>query len=394
MGNNFDDNDIFSVLVQAFGAFNESASKLSAAYKQISNGSLGEANIIVKSHTDPVLPELLYKALDYIPDGILIMDPNGLIQYANKAIINIIGLRLSDLIGKSYNTTFGDDGTINTIHEGGSLDYQKQINDIMLNATAKPLFHEDGNMVGAFVIFSNAKPSDNKQGDDISDYVTKLMKVMSDIIINIAQQMRSPLGAIQIFAEILEQDIDPHRKHIIQDILASVHCLDAVLSNLLSSVNPIMPNMSELSIINIIEESLNVASSAIKQQGIILNKIYSGENFSCRGDIEQLKQVCFNIILNAIQAMPDGGNLTVHVKRSHDMKYIETDITDSGIGIPEELKDRVFTPFFTTKEGGTGLGLYVAYRIIQAHKGKITINRTNNNQTTACVKLPSNFSEA
>lgn len=235
---------------------------------------------------------------------------------------------------------------------------------------------------------------ENLIDDEFPDYITMLIKVMGDIVMNIVHRMRSPLGAIQLFAELLQQDIDDDKHDMVQDILASVYSLDAILSNLLSAVQPINPRMTKLNIVSIVEESLNVASSAIKQQGIVLTKEFSNKQIYCNGDTEQLKQVYFNVILNAIQAMPDGGTLLVCISKSDDNKFIETEITDSGYGIPENLMDRVFTPFFTTKEGGTGLGLYVAYRIIQAHNGKIKVHSVYGIKTNVFIKIPINPSES
>ena len=234
----------------------------------------------------------------------------------------------------------------------------------------------------------HSNSDENKHEFDTQDYVAKLTKVMSDIIMNIVHRMRSPLGAIQLFAEILKGDLDDGKQDIVDEILTSVYSLDAVLSNLLSAVQPITPYMQKLDLICVIEESLTFASLAIKQQDIVLERDYSQDQLYCYGDLEQLKQICFNLVLNAIQAMPDGGRLKVGVSSADDVEHINVEIEDSGCGIPENLMDRVFTPFFTTKEGGTGLGLYVVYRIIQAHKGTINIKSIQDVGTRVSIKLP------
>jgi signal transduction histidine kinase len=235
----------------------------------------------------------------------------------------------------------------------------------------------------------HSDPDEHKQDFDTQDYVAMMTKAMSDIIMNIVHRMRSPLGAIQLFTEILKGDLEDDKQDIVDEILASVHSLDAVLSNLFSAVQPITPCMQKLDFITVLEESLAFASLAIKQQNIMLERNYSQEQIYCCGDLEQLKQICFNIVLNAIQAMPDGGRLRVGVSYSDGTEYINVEIEDSGCGIPKELMDRVFTPFFTTKEGGTGLGLYVVYRIIQANKGMINIKSIQEVGTKVSIKLPS-----
>ncbi len=175
---------------------------------------------------------------------------------------------------------------------------------------------------------------------------------------------------------------------MIDDILASVYSLDAVLCNLLSFAQPVNPNKQKIDIIDILEDSLSFAMPAIKCHGILLESQYGKNKLNCYADAEQLKQVFLNLILNAIQAMPNGGLLHISIDYSSDSKYINMEITDNGIGIPKEFIEKIFVPFFTTKEGGTGLGLSVVYRIIQAHHGRIQINSIYGKGTTVSIKLP------
>jgi len=394
LANKFDDDEIFSVLAQAFSAFNRSADRLSNAYKQLNRDNIFKIN----TNNLSVLKELLYGALETIVDGILIIDHDGIIRYANESFLNITKIGMTDLITKQYNSIFMEDEILKVVNNGVSLNYKKTIdNNRKVMVSAKPILGISGNIIGAVeIIMGNQAeiPTKNYQDDEFTDYVSKLIKVMNDIIMNIVHRMRSPLGAIQLFAEMLESDIDDDKRCIVHDILASVFSLDAVLLNLLSSVQPITLHINQFDIISVLEESINIASSAVKQQGIKITKKYSGKNIYYQGDLEQIKQVYFNIILNSIQAMPKGGRLIILARLSEDLNYVETEISDTGCGIPERLMDRVFTPFFTTKEGGTGLGLYVAYRVIQAHKGKIKINSSENGGTKVIIKLPINNPES
>jgi signal transduction histidine kinase len=392
--NKFNDDEIFSVLAQAFSAFNKSADRLSNAYKQLNRNNFDKIN----KNGLSTLQELLYGTLESIVDGILIIDHDGVIQYANEPFSSITKIGITDLIGKQYNSVFMEDEISKVINNGISLNYKRSIdNNQKVMVSVKPIFGINGNIIGAIeIIIDNPTKTltESYQDDDFSDYVSKLIKVMNDIIMNIVHRMRSPLGAIQLFAEMLESDIDEDKRSIVHDILASVFSLDAVLLNLLSSVQPITLHINQFDIISVLEESINIASSAVKQQGIKITKKYSEKSIYYQGDLEQIKQVYFNIILNSIQAMPKGGKLIILAQLSDNLNYIETEISDTGCGIPERLMDRVFTPFFTTKEGGTGLGLYVAYRIIQAHKGKIRINSSENGGTKVIIKLPINSPES
>jgi len=118
---------------------------------------------------------------------------------------------------------------------------------------------------------------------------------------------------------------------------------------------------------------------------------------SLKGDSEHLRQVFLNLILNAIQAMPNGGTLNIEttlqdkkINRDKEVAtpFIEVKISDTGIGIPPENRDKIFNPFFTTKKDGTGLGLAISYRILENHKGSISVQSTVGKGTAFIVRLP------
>ena len=235
--------------------------------------------------------------------------------------------------------------------------------------------------------------------------IEPILTAIGDVIIYVADKMRSPLSAIQLFAEVLKQDLSEskevetqHALSVLDDILLGVHSLNAVLSNLLSFAQPVSPHYQEVDLVAVLDESLLFAASAMEQQNISLVKKYSHGRLYCNGDVEQLKQVCFNLILNAIQAMPQGGDLCVRAWYSGDgdnppypwknTESINVEIEDSGCGIPDESMDRIFTPFFTTKEGGAGLGLCIVYRVVQAHQGSTQIRSICGHGTTVSIQLP------
>jgi signal transduction histidine kinase len=130
------------------------------------------------------------------------------------------------------------------------------------------------------------------------------------------------------------------------------------------------------------------------QSQAILNKINFIKNLSdnlptIMVDPDKIKQVLINVILNAIEAMPEGGDLLINTNRVDD--YIEIKIKDSGLGIPQEYLSKIFDPFFTTKGvKGTGLGLSVSYGIIQQHSGSIEINSEVGKGTVVSIRLPVN----
>jgi signal transduction histidine kinase len=361
--------DIASTLAQALDAFNKSADKLSRAYREL----LGpQSDIKPSKHT------LLLGALESMPAGVVVTDREGRIVLLNSAAKNLTGLCKDDIIGKFYRDVVGADHSLLERSRSHSL------SDIHVCTT--PIVSIDGSIIGSvgFITAPERTPNLNTTTPNLAP----VLAAIEDIIANIAHRMRSPLNAIQIFAELLKPDLDEDKKEMIEDILVGVNSLDAVLSNLLSFARFVKPDFQKVNILDALDESLLFAEPAIKQRGISLLKDGSHNELYCYGDLEQLKQVFFNLILNAIQAMPGGGELRITCSYVQDGKYADVKIQDNGCGIPGEHIDRVFTPFFTTKEGATGLGLCIVYRIIQAHNGAIQIDSEPGHGTTVSIQLP------
>ncbi len=360
--------DIASMLNQALDAFSKSADKLSKAYRDI----LGP-----QSHIKPSIHTLLLGALESMPAGVVVTDHEGRIVLFNWAAENLTGISRDDIIGKFYRGTFSADH-----HLPDRTDIHVCMTPIGSGGVSPPL----ESIIGGVGLIE--APERTPKLNATAPNLALVLAAIEDIIANIAHRMRSPLNAIQLFAELLKQDLDEGKKETVEDILVGVNSLDAVLSNLLSFARSAKPDLQKINILHALDESLLFAEPAIRQRDISLTKECSQDELYCYGDLEQLKQVFFNLILNAIQAMPGGGELCITCSYAQDGKYAHVTIQDNGCGIPDEHIDRIFTPFFTTKEGATGLGLCIVYRIIQAHNGAIQINSEPRHGTTVSIQLP------
>jgi two-component system NtrC family sensor kinase len=139
----------------------------------------------------------------------------------------------------------------------------------------------------------------------------------------------------------------------------------------------------------IVDSTVRLVGNELRLGGIELSLDLDAELPRVRGNPRNLQQVFLNLFLNAIQAMPEGGELSVHALAAED-SFVRVDVSDTGIGIPAADLDKIFEPFFTTKEPGigTGLGLSVAYGIIEKHNGRITVQSEVGRGTTFSVLLP------
>jgi two-component system sensor histidine kinase HydH len=213
------------------------------------------------------------------------------------------------------------------------------------------------------------------------------LSAVGQLAAGLAHELRNPLGSIAGAADILEREpgSEERRREFLGIIRKESRRLDRLLTNLLDFARPRQPRIQAVSIHQIVNQVVALTSHTAQRQGIRID-VDAPPLAPLRGDPEQLQQVILNLTLNAIQAMPGGGRITLSARREGASFAIR--VTDEGEGIPAENLDRIFDPFYTTKESGTGLGLAVAHQIVTQHGGRIEVARNPNRGVTFTVRLP------
>lgn len=198
------------------------------------------------------------------------------------------------------------------------------------------------------------------------------LSALGELSAGIAHEVRNPLASIMMTADILSADDVPpeERKKFWQILQNEIKRLDHVIRGFLDFAKPKSPQKIPSNIGDIIESVTGLLHHQIRQNKIELESDLA-DLPSINIDPEQIKQVLLNIMLNAIQAMPDGGVLQVRTFEDDDFAVFE--ISDTGAGVPADLQNNIFDPFFTTKQYGTGLGLSIVSKIIDSHGGKISV---------------------
>jgi signal transduction histidine kinase len=211
----------------------------------------------------------------------------------------------------------------------------------------------------------------------------------------LAHEIRNPLVAIKTFTQLLPEriDDDEFRNHFLNIASGEVDRISALVTELLDFARPSEPKFEVEDINAILDGMILLVSTETKSKRIDINKEYTSNLEPITIDREQMKQVFLNMLLNAIEATPENGK--IYVKTRSFMKpqgepYIQIEFTDTGCGIPPEYLEDIFTPFFTTKEKGSGLGLSISNQIIQDHKGYIDIESQVNKGSSFFINLPLN----
>ncbi len=217
------------------------------------------------------------------------------------------------------------------------------------------------------------------------------LAALGQLAAGIAHEIRNPLTSINILIHSLRERL-PSENSLQEDIKVieeEIHRMNEIVDQFLRFAKPSSPFLEKTDVLSIFEETLQLLRPQIEKQRIVVEKEFQALPM-IQMDPEQMKQAMLNLLLNAIQAMPEGGQLTLKGQNSKDGQWIHLSIEDSGMGISPEDIDKLFDPFFSTKEGGVGLGLSITHRIIDQHHGKIEVENAPEKGTIFTVWLPIN----
>ena len=227
-------------------------------------------------------------------------------------------------------------------------------------------------------------------------FQSEKLAALGKLSAGIAHEIRNPLTSIKILIHSLvdEKATDSSREKDLAVIESEIERVNQIIKQFLDFARPRPPSLELLDVQKVLEETIALLIYEIEARAILLEKQYAPKLPPLPMDREQMKQVFLNLLLNAIQAMNQSGKLKVSIAYRHSLPGIqggpsvEISFQDSGKGIPEELKTRIFEPFFSTKEEGVGLGLPIAQRIIKEHGGEIRLESSLGEGTIVYLTLP------
>jgi PAS domain S-box-containing protein len=229
--------------------------------------------------------------------------------------------------------------------------------------------------------------------DKTEEERTKRLSAIGQTAGMVGHDIRNPLQAIIGDLYLLSEEIKKlpqnESRQAMQESVESINqntfYINKIVSDLQDYTRPIKPNLEEINVKAIIESAMVVANIPDK----VNTEIIADKNLNLKTDFAYLRRVLTNLMINAVQAMPNGGKLRVSAERKESAVLIS--VEDTGIGIPEEFKAQIFTPLFTTKSKGQGFGLAVVKRLIEGLNGEITFESKDEKGTKFTIKLPANM---
>lgn len=213
------------------------------------------------------------------------------------------------------------------------------------------------------------------------------LTVVGELAAGIAHEIRNPMTALKGFIQLLQSSVTEDFSSYFSIITSELKRIDAIITEFLVLAKPQAIQYKEKDINDILRETTGLLSAESILYNVLFTANFSKENLLLYCEPNQLKQVFINIIKNALEAMKDGGNITISTELYNE-DYIKVQIEDEGYGIPEDKLRKLGEPFYTTKERGTGLGLMVSFKIIEEHNGRIEVESFVGKGTIFSIYLP------
>ncbi len=371
---------------------------------RVSSGEFGEIaraiNDLTRSLRDN--QQLLQTLLKQLPMGVLVLDRGGVATYFNQTAADYTQLLAEDVIGNPILDHIPEALPMldTVLVEGKELRdyvYRGKVKDydaVALRMYGTPLRDQQGETIGAVCLFADITESDRlEQANEILlDQIRQAEKLalMGELAAGTAHEIRNPLMVIQGFVKMVYDRLEAEsaEREWLQLSLDEVERIKEITTEFLVLAKPTAPQRIPTDIVRVIQETLQMVDSMAFSSGVKVRSTYPDQHPICSADSQQLKQVFLNLFTNAIQAMPGGGVLTVEVGAVGLDGRFAVKVHDTGVGISAADLPRIFDPFFSRRDQGTGLGLTVTARIVQNHEGTIEVKSEPEVGTIITVALP------
>jgi len=335
--------------------------------------------------------------VESMADGLLSIDREGRIITLNRQAEEIIGAKpgtmegrnIAAVLGEAWNETLASDGGGKAVREK-QMEIRPQDRDgkIPISVSIAPLRDKAGQDHGQVLLIK-----DLSEIRDLQEKVRRSERLASlgRLAAGVAHEIRNPLSSIRGFAQYFAKRFKGHEEEegYANVMVKEVDRLNRVITELLDFAGPKAPHLEPHFMKDIAEHALKLLTSDLAARKIEVFRDYEKGLPEVYVDRDQIYQVFINIVLNGMESMPGGGTLRVSLKRAEPPYAAEIVIADTGSGISEEDREKVFEPFFSRKRKGTGLGLAVVHQIIEGHGGDISVKSRPGEGTRFRICLPS-----
>jgi len=359
--------------------FQELVAKLKDKEKELERlkASAEEKAVSIEAYNENILQS--------VPSGVISIDNNMKIKSINQAAGDILGLNTNDVIDKSIMEVFKEP-LIKLMKENKTFsraEYQYETGDernVWLGITASELKDASGNIMGSIFVFTDLTDIKALQAQvELKERLSQLGEMSAGI----SHELRNSMSVISGYAKLLSKKTEQTNKPTVDAIEEEIKSMDKIISELLAFAKPTVLSMEELKLAELVKEA---AASISGSNDAIRISIETECDPPVKGDAVLLRQVFSNLLVNAAEAMPDGGSINIKLRCIKNKA--EVSIADTGCGIPEGIIKKIFLPFYTTKQKGFGLGLALVQKIIISHGGIVSAESRHGDGSVFVITLP------
>jgi signal transduction histidine kinase len=340
----------------------------------------------LKENLDQILGNLQDGILLFTGDGRAVLVSEAAQRFLNKEKENILGLQASDIFDRSTVLS----RTLREAFDAGVTLVQEEVqteSGRRLQASVDFIFDDRTRTgLGALVTLHDLESVEEIESEL---ELSRRMAAIGRLTAGVGHEVKNPINAIVVHLELLKnklgQENSPATRHL--DVIdAEIHRLDRVVQTLVDFSRPVELQLREQDLRTIVGDVLALATEELTTHSVTLESRLPESPMIVNVDSDLLKQAVLNVTLNAAQAMPRGGTMRVILEEERRMAVLR--IADNGVGIPPEIREKIFDLYFTTKSGGSGIGLAMTYRILQLHHGSVDVQSKVGRGTEFFLRIP------
>jgi two-component system, NtrC family, sensor histidine kinase AtoS len=332
--------------------------------------------------------------LDSSPNGIISVDKQGKIILFNPAASALTGVAGSEAMGLNFSLVGLATPLVSllskTLERQATEEPQEEIlqrpdsSTVAVAVSTAGLFDQLGEVVGALAVIIDLR---EKRLLEAQVLRANRLAGLGELAAGIAHEIRNPLTAVKGFSQILEEELpnNDEKREYTAVIIKEVNRLEKIVQGLLAFARPARSKFRRENLAEIMDETLLLVENGLFKGRIEVIRDYDLETCA-EVDKGQMKQVFLNLLLNAGQSIQGSGSIEISVRRVDAQVLVA--IRDSGCGISDEHADKLFNPFFTTRENGTGLGLAIVHQLVEIHGGRVKVNSKIAKGTEFVVYMP------
>ena len=338
------------------------------------------------------LKENLDQIMANLQDGLMLFTRDSRVVLVSASAEQFAGRPRREMLGERVEQVFTEDSPLGRLVLNAFQQHQSLAGAEVDNGSGRRVqvsldfIEEHGERIGALLTMRDAE-SVRRIEDEIE--LSRRLAAIGRLTSGVAHEVKNPINAIVVHLEVLREKLrqfDPATQRHMDVIGSEIQRLDRVVQTLVDFTRPVELRLAEMDLQRVIDDVVVLASPEAELHGVHIERTPATEALPVKADSDLLKQALLNVVLNGVQAMPEGGKLTLGARR--DTGSVDVDIHDQGPGIPSEIRDKIFNLYFTTKKAGSGIGLSMTYRVMQLHNGAVDFQSSPGEGTTFRLHLP------